>query len=259
MGNYYVYEHVSPSGKRYIGITSQNPERRWRADGSGYRQNPHFMNAIKKYGWENFNHKILYSGLTKEEACELEKTLIERYGTSKCCLGYNRSLGGEYGELTPEARQQISDAVKELWKDDAYRNHMSEAHKGKARSGWHHSDDARRKMSEIVRERVSDPEYRAKLSESAKRRCSSKEQRELYSQRAKALWADPQYRAKVVASKKGNHYRSIKVRCLETGEVFESVTAAAASIGKTRESVAMVCKGIHKTSGKLHWEFYDGK
>lgn len=259
MDNYCVYEHISPSGKRYIGITSQDPARRWRANGSGYRQNPHFMNAIKKYGWENFAHNVLYSGLTKAEACSIEKPLIKALGTNKCRAGYNRTLGGEYGELTPEAREQISESIKALWKNDAYRKHMSEAHKGKARTGWKHSDEARKKMSMIVRERISNPEYRARLSRSAKQKFASEEQRELARERAKAIWANPETRAKITESKRGNHYRAIKVRCIETGEVFESITTAAASIGKTRESVAMACKGIHKTSGKLHWEFYDGK
>ena len=27
---YYVYEHISPSNKRYIGITCQIPKYRWR-------------------------------------------------------------------------------------------------------------------------------------------------------------------------------------------------------------------------------------
>lgn len=29
INNYYVYKHTSPSGKCYIGITCQNPEKRW--------------------------------------------------------------------------------------------------------------------------------------------------------------------------------------------------------------------------------------
>lgn len=30
-----VYIHTSPSGKKYIGITSQNPQKRWQ-NGKGY-------------------------------------------------------------------------------------------------------------------------------------------------------------------------------------------------------------------------------
>lgn len=259
MGDFYVYEHVSPFGKRYIGITSQNPERRWRADGSGYRQNPHFMNAIRKYGWENFTHKILYSGLTKEEACETEKRLIKEFNTSACRSGYNRSYGGEHGKLSKESREQISAAVMELWSDDAYRKHMSEAHKGQSRTGWTHSEETRRKLSKIVLKRCEDPEYRERLSKSAKRRFESEEQRELAKKRAKEVWTNPESRAKIVESKKGNHYRALKVRCIETGEIFDSIAAAAASIGKCREAVGRVCRGKAKTSGGLHWELCNDK
>lgn len=34
-----VYKHVSPSGKVYVGITSQQPEDRWGSSGQGYADN----------------------------------------------------------------------------------------------------------------------------------------------------------------------------------------------------------------------------
>lgn len=77
MADYIVYKHTSPSGGVYIGITSQEPERRWRSDGSGYRQNTHFYNAIKKYGWDAFKHEILFEGLELDEALRIEKELIQ--------------------------------------------------------------------------------------------------------------------------------------------------------------------------------------
>ena len=62
---YCVYKHTSPSNKVYIGITI-NPKRRWNK--SHYKYNEHFNNAINKYGWDNFNHEILFSNLTIEDA-----------------------------------------------------------------------------------------------------------------------------------------------------------------------------------------------
>lgn len=47
---YTVYMHISPSGKRYVGITRQRPVARWK-NGRGYINNEYFYRAIKKYGW----------------------------------------------------------------------------------------------------------------------------------------------------------------------------------------------------------------
>ena len=45
---YCVYMHVTPNNKRYIGITSTDPIKRWHY-GNGYKQHSYFFNAIKKY------------------------------------------------------------------------------------------------------------------------------------------------------------------------------------------------------------------
>lgn len=94
MGTFCVYKHTSPNGKVYIGITCKKPEYRWN-HGKAYWQNTHFSNAISLYGWENFKHEVLYSGLTKEDACVKEKELISKYRSNEFCYGYNRSTGGE--------------------------------------------------------------------------------------------------------------------------------------------------------------------
>lgn len=89
--------HTSPSNKRHIGITSQKPERRWRKDGNGYKDHLYFWRAIQKYGWNNFNHDILFDNLTQEEAEQKEVELIAYYNSNNVNYGYNMSVGRESG------------------------------------------------------------------------------------------------------------------------------------------------------------------
>lgn len=92
---YKVYMHIAPNNKKYIGITScDDPEKRWRK-GKGYYKNKHFTNAIKRYGWENIEHKILYEDLEKEEAQTKEIELIKKHKSNNVKYGYNNTKGGE--------------------------------------------------------------------------------------------------------------------------------------------------------------------
>ena len=72
---YCVYVHTNKAnGKMYVGITSMLPEKRW-ANGHGYRSNVLFYRAIQKYGWESFEHSVLFDGLTREEALMCDKRI----------------------------------------------------------------------------------------------------------------------------------------------------------------------------------------
>lgn len=87
-----LYKHTSPSGKVYIGITKQDVNSRW-SYGSGYRPCTLFYRAIKKYGWYNIKHEILFQRLSFGEAVRLEKDLIRHY--KALGLSYNITDGGE--------------------------------------------------------------------------------------------------------------------------------------------------------------------
>ena len=103
---YVVYKHTAPNGKVYIGITCRDPEERW-ANGKGYN-GQYFGRAVKKYGWENFSHEILFSDLTKEQACKKEIELISFYNSTNPKKGYNLSTGGENSSPTKQTREKIS-------------------------------------------------------------------------------------------------------------------------------------------------------
>lgn len=101
MNHWIVYSHQTPSGKFYIGITSNSPEKRWK-NGEGYKNCPAFYNAIKKYGWDNIYHEIVASSLTKEEASNFERLLINKLNTTNSNYGYNIKIGGSENFLYSE-------------------------------------------------------------------------------------------------------------------------------------------------------------
>lgn len=109
---YIVYEHVlKKDNRKYIGITKQNPQKRWQ-NGLGYSHSIYFFNAIKKYGWDNFKHNILYKDLTKEEAEKKEIELIKKFKTNIKGFGFNINEGGFAPVITKEQRIKISNSEK---------------------------------------------------------------------------------------------------------------------------------------------------
>lgn len=149
---YTVYKHTNKiNNKVYIGITGRKAELRWRK-GIGYRPKKtthvaYFYNAILKYGWDSFDHEILYSSLTKEEAEIKEIALIYSYQSNVRVFGYNIDSGGNSrGKLSEETKKKVSESwninkeersrrisegKKGIKFTDEHRKNLSEAKKGK--------------------------------------------------------------------------------------------------------------------------------
>ena len=208
---YFVYRHVAPNGKMYVGITSKSdPKERWGNAGSGYSSNPHFGSAIKKYGWDNFNHIIVVHGVSVDTACHLEEYLIKKYDSMN--NGYNQTSGGIYPtEVTDEIRNIISNKVRayhnslsaDEWSSkfighkisDITRKKISAKHKGRkipkevvarrvATFKANMTDERRKMYGDISRGRKVSDETRAKLSKVNKGRVLSSEAREKLRQKA---------------------------------------------------------------------------
>lgn len=113
--NWKVYIHTTPNGKKYIGITSQDPERRWRG-GNGYYNHRYFFNAIKRYGWEKIKSEIVASGLSEQEAKAEEIRLIDKHDAANREKGYNLTLGGcgrkGQGLVTDEQKEKLSKSLR---------------------------------------------------------------------------------------------------------------------------------------------------
>jgi len=109
---YLVYMHENKlNKKKYVGITSLSAEERWQ-NGRHYEFNEHFSKAIKKYGWNGFDHKIIMENTTQSAAALLEETLIKELDLTNPNNGYNKSTGGEHSKPGPETRKKLSEARK---------------------------------------------------------------------------------------------------------------------------------------------------
>lgn len=147
-----IYRYVSPSGKSYIGQTTNEVYRRrmWFGKGRYTGGRSKIDRARKKYGPENFMYEVLlrnqYSGI---EAATLdlnkwETYYIGYYDTYK--NGYNSTLGGDGSRgytQSVEALQKISKSLKGRKKPNGFGSRVSSSLKGIAKSVEH-----RKKLSE---------------------------------------------------------------------------------------------------------------
>lgn len=206
----------------YIGITKRPPEQRWGKDGCNYKSTPHFYSAIQKYGWDNFSHNILYTNLTKEEACQREKELIAKYHTQDRRFGYNILEGGQASEIPIEIREKMSKAMKG----------------NKNGCGHPCSEEKKKKISEAQKGRVFTEEHRKRLAKAAHERhvsCSQEKKEKL--------------------SNSYPHKR--KVYCLENQMVYPSIQECARQLNLYATNIVKVCKGIHKTTGGYHFKYVE--
>lgn len=112
---YCVYIHINKQNRKvYIGQTKfgDNPNKRWR-NGEGYIMSVVFYQAIKKYGWDGFEHKVIASGLTQDEANHLEESLIQQFDSTNFANGYNIKSGGENYEWSDIAKLKMVKSLRE--------------------------------------------------------------------------------------------------------------------------------------------------
>ena len=223
MGDYYVYQHINKiNGKRYIGLTKQIPESRWGINGNNYKSSPYFWSAIQKYGWNNFEHIVIDRYLTKDAACDLEKTLIKKYQTQNKQYGYNIMEGGTAPSIPAEVRQQMSIAM--TGNKNSLGHKCSEEKKRKisaAQVGRHLTDEHKQKLSDAKRGKPHAPqsiETRRKISDSHDKK---------------------------------------PVYCKETGIVYSSIQSCAKELGLWATLVCKCCKGKLKSTGGYHFTYYN--
>lgn len=140
----YIYKITNLiNNKIYIGQTKYSVNESILYLGSGKL----ILNAIKKYGVENFKKEIIIDNIiNKTLLCELEKHYIRLYNSNNSKFGYNLSAGGESTlgyKFTLEQRKNLSIAHlnsekhQSACKNPDRNNKMSQTKKGQIRSESH--------------------------------------------------------------------------------------------------------------------------
>lgn len=249
MKNYTVYYHKSPEGKYYIGQTCQTLEERWQ-NGRGYKAIK-FKSAIDKFGWDNFEHGVLEENIPENMIDEKEAYYIELFDSVK--NGYN-TYNKNYSQYhfsdlwanpltrqqmiikltqirnTDEYKQQQSNIMKKCWESQEYRENQKKS--------W--TDERKKATSERSKALWQNEEYRQTISKAQ-------------SEYRKLNWQNPEYRKKMCK----------QVQCVETGEIFESIKAAADWCGVKPNTLCAALSSFSHQSGKhpithekLHWRRY---
>ena len=274
-GNYSVYVHTSPSGKMYVGQTGMKPSRRWGKDGKYYlkknKNNEYtqriFAHAILKYGWENFEHEIIASNLTKEEADNFEKLLIEKLNTIDSNCGYNLREGGSHGSLSKESRKKISDFNKSKTYSEETKAKMSKSHMGiplsdKARKALEES----RKRCKIVQyslqgelilvwNSISEAGRALNIDASSIAKCC----KGIYRYAGGYIWKyleDELTNEDVIARNKTKREKDVYQYSL-SGEfirIFKSAREASLETGVCYNSIVRCCRKERKTAGGFIWK-----
>lgn len=235
---YCVYVHIFPNEKKYFGITKLKPEYRWN-NGKGYKKQKLVYDAIKKYGWDNIKHKILFENLSEKEAKNKEKELIKKYKTNDAKYGYNITEGGD-GASGVKLSQHVIDILI------------------KANKGKHRSEETKRKISESSKGRIVLKESIEKRKKTMERRYPngykfSEESKKKMSERMKGN----KYNLGKNNNKKYIEKISIKVICVETGEVFKSIIEASREKNINKANLHYAVKGKRETAGGYHWKEID--
>ena len=241
-----VYMHIVPKNisgynhdKYYIGITSRNPEDRWR-DGKGYKTQL-FYRAINKYGWENIKHIVLKNNLTHEEACNEEKLLIKQYNSNNNEYGYNITSGGDGTcgyKMSEDQIRKMSAFMKGRHignKNPNYGNHKL-AGKNNPQYG------KRGKLSPNYGKSFSD-EHKQKISESKRGHVVTKETREKLSSVIKKLKLNNR---EVVQYDKNTN---------EKINEYESIADASLKTNIESTNINRCCRGELKTAGGYVWRY----
>ena len=247
---YTVYIHRNKiNNHAYIGKT-HNINERWRRNGVYYQQQdkngkyqqPVFAYALKKYTWDGFEHIIFAENLTEQEAGHIEKILIAIFKTNICKYnkphyGYNMTDGGEGASgrtISEETRKLMGKIAKE----------RLSVPENNPFYGKKHTEESKEKMRVYAKNRP--PEFNKMLSDIAKERFSKPENCPMFgkhlSDSAKQIISDTHSIPVIQLTLFGDFVNE-----------YKSSDEVEAILGIDSSSVRRCCTGNQLSAGGFQW------
>ena len=287
---FYVYTHSLPNGTVfYVGLG--HGQRAY----SRFSRNKFWYAIVNKYCKPNkFIVNIVANNLTRDEACELEKTLIWYYGRRELGLGtlVNLTDGGDVPEVGPTTRQKLSEVSKRNWSNPEYRKKCTESAKRK----WQ-NPEIKEKYSIIQKKRFANPEQRRKASEANKNNPkvrqaaakgaeavrgkpawnqgipASEEIKQKQSKAAKLRYQNPKEKEKVIAALekarmvkfskpyefKERPNRNKPFICHQNGKTYKNLQEAALDLNLQKSKICLVLKGKRTQTGSFTFSYVESK
>ncbi|MCP1335136.1 GIY-YIG nuclease family protein [Futiania mangrovi] len=199
-----VYLITSPSGKQYVGQTTDRLSARWRSHvwdalnrPAGCRAVAH---AIRKYGADAFSVEMLHESDDLDELNRLEAFEIAQRGTL-APGGYNLRTGGDNSLPSDETRARQTAGLKKYWSNNARaRKRHSDIFKARLAC----AEERNRSISALKR-CIADPEWVRRRADSLKARLAEPEVRQRRVEQISERWADPAFHQRVTARMNAKH------------------------------------------------------
>lgn len=273
----YIYTNTI-NNKKYIGQTVRTLDERAGSNFSNYKESWRFFNAIMEDGPENFKREIIFETNDQKIANDKEIELISLYQTQDPNFGYNIQPGGSMFAMNEDIRKKIGEKVKssKKFRENNFKSHAKRVIAIDISSGNYNIYDSITSAANILNESRGnigcicngtgrslslngklfrfendfEPNKIQEYIDEYKKRKSK-----MYSVERNEKMANT-IKEKFKNGELNRDYNKKKVRCLETGVVYNSIEDAGNATNTCYQNISQVCHGKRKTANKLHWEFY---
>lgn len=248
MNCYYIYLTTNLiNGKQYIGQHKGKINDNYLGSGANIKK------AINKYGKENFKKEILQICASREEADLAEQYYIKLYNAVENDNFYNLQEGGTGGDGWRACQRWMKNHPEKA--QEIYKSNLKQLQQWIKENPEEYSERVIKPMLEASHKRLKDNpelivEQMKKLNQGKDK--WRKEHPEEY-QKQIDKWR-----------KAGSEANSQKIKCITTGEIFNSQSEVSRFYGIPQANISKCIRGERKSAGKhpitkekLTWKLYN--